>query len=135
MKHRLTLRALGAALLLSVPARAADIDWKKVATALAKTAAVSGEVHRYGLPRSDLHVTLDGVAIKPALALGGWVTFAPMHGEAMVMGDLVLLETEIKPVMTKLLNGGLDVTAVHNPTLRPSPVTISRHGACPADTP
>ena len=75
---------------------------------LGKTAAVSGEVHRYGLPRSDLHVTLDGVAIKPALALGGWVAFAPMHGQAMVMGDLVLLETEINPVMTKLLEGGLD---------------------------
>jgi Domain of Unknown Function (DUF1259). len=53
---------------------------------------VSGEVHRYGLPRSDLRVTLDGVAIKPALALGGWVAFAPAHGAAMVMGDLVLLE-------------------------------------------
>jgi hypothetical protein len=72
MKHRLTLlAALGAALLTSLPARAADIDWKKVDAALGKTAAVSGEVHRYGLPRSDLHVTLDGVAIKPALALGG----------------------------------------------------------------
>src|SRR5213076_1099356 len=101
MKHSL---AFLAALLISLPARAADIDWKRVDAALGKTAAVSGEVHRYGLPRSDLHVTLDGVAIKPALALGGWVAFAPMHGEAMLMGDLVLLETEIKPVMTKLLN-------------------------------
>ena len=72
MKHPLTLFALGAALLLSLPVHAADIDWKKVDAALGKTAAVSGEVHRYGLPRSDLRVTLDGIAIKPALALGGW---------------------------------------------------------------
>src|ERR1700756_2010995 len=72
MKYPLTPLALGVALLLSSPARAADIDWKKVDAALGKTAAVSGEVHRYGLPRSDLHVTLDGVSIKPALALGGW---------------------------------------------------------------
>ena len=86
MKHILTPLALTTALLLSLPARAADIDWKKVDAALGKTAAVSGEVHRYGLPRSDLHVTLDGVAIKPALALGGWVAFAPMQGEAMLMG-------------------------------------------------
>src|ERR1700686_136723 len=127
MKHRLTLLALGAALLTSLPARAADIDWKKVDAALGKTAAVSGEVHRYGLPRSDLHVTLDGVAIKPALALGGWVAFAPMHGEAMVMGDLALLETEITPVMTKLLDGGLDITAVHNHILRASPATFYMH--------
>ena len=107
--------------------RAAEIDWKKVDGALGKTAAVSGEVHRYGLPRSDLHVTLDGVTIKPALALGGWVAFAPMHDQAMVMGDLVLLETEINPVMTKLLEGGLDVTAVHNHILRASPATFYMH--------
>src|SRR3982075_4281639 len=127
MKHRLTLLALGAALLTSMPARAADIDWQKVDAALGKTAAVSGEVHRYGLPRSDLHVTLDGVAIKPALAPGGWVAFAPMHGEAMVMGDLVLLETEITPVMTKLLDSGLDITAIHNHILRASPATFYMH--------
>src|ERR1700726_2637523 len=127
MKHRLTLLALCAALLTSLPARAADIDWKTVDAALGKTAAVSGEVRRYGLPRSDLQVTLDGVAIKPALALGGWVAFAPMHDEAMVMGDLVLLETEITPVMTKLLDGGLDITAIHNHVLRASPATFYMH--------
>ena len=104
-------------------AHAQSIDWKKVDVALGKTATVSGEVHRYGLPRSDLHVTLDGIQIKPALALGGWVAFAPMHGQAMVMGDLVLLETEITPVMTKLLNSGLEITAIHNHILRASPAT------------
>ena len=71
MKHPLVLLALKAALLVSLPARAADIDWKKVDAALGKTAAVSGESHRYGLPRSDLKVTLEGVSIKPAFALGG----------------------------------------------------------------
>jgi hypothetical protein len=129
MKHPLKLFALGAALLLSLPAHAADIDWKKVDAALGKTAAVSGEVHRYGLPRSDLRVTLDGIAIKPALALGGWVAFAPMHGEAMVMGDLVLLDTEITPVMTKLLDSGLEITAIHNHILRASPATFYMHVA------
>ena len=99
-------------------ANAQEIDWKKVDEALGKTAAVSGDVHRYGFPRTDLQVTLDDVTIKPAFALGGWVSFKPMHGEAMIMGDLVLLETEINPVMTKLLDGGVDVTAVHNHLLR-----------------
>jgi hypothetical protein len=127
MKRKLTLLMLATAMVLPTLARAADIDWKKVDAALGKTAAVSGEVHRYGLPRSDLHVTLDGIAIKPALALGGWVSFAPMHGEAMVMGDLVLLETEITPVMTKLLDGGLDITAIHNHILRASPATFYMH--------
>jgi hypothetical protein len=127
MKRNLTLLTLLAAAAFPTLAGAAEIDWKKVDGALGKTAAVSGEVHRYGLPRSDLHVTLDGVAIKPALALGGWVAFAPMHGEVMVMGDLVLLESEITPVMTKLLEGGLDITAVHNHILRASPATFYMH--------
>lgn len=127
MKRSLTLLTLVAAVALPVLAKAADIDWKEVDAALGKTAAVSGEIHRYGLPRSDLHVTLDGVAIKPALALGGWVAFAPMHNEAMVMGDLVLLESEINPVMTKLLAGGLDITAIHNHVLRASPATFYMH--------
>lgn len=126
MKRSLALLTLAAA---AFPAfsNAAEVDWNKVDAALGKTATVSGDVHRYGLPRSDLHVTLDGVTIKPALALGGWVAFAPMHGEAMVMGDLVLLETEIKPVMTRLLDGGLDITAIHNHVLRASPATFYMH--------
>jgi hypothetical protein len=127
MTKKLALLTLLSAIAGSTLAQAADIDWTKVDAALGKTAAVSGEVHRYGLPRSDLHVTLDGVAIKPALALGGWVAFAPMHGEAMLMGDLVLLESEITPVMTKLLDGGLDITAIHNHILRASPATFYMH--------
>src|SRR6266508_2545934 len=117
------------ALTIASAAGAQQIDWKKVDTTLGKTATVSGEVHRYGLPRSDLHVTLDGVAIKPALALGGWVAFAPMQGEAMLMGDLVLLDTEITPVMTKLLDSGLDISAIHNHVLRASPATFYMHVA------
>ena len=127
MKRNLTLLTLVTAVAFPTLATTAEIDWKKVDAALGKTAAVSGEVHRYGIPRSDLHVTLDGVAIKPALALGGWVAFAPVHSEAMVMGDLVLLETEITPVMTKLLDGGLDITAIHNHILRASPATFYMH--------
>ena len=127
MTTKIVLAALAAAALLPGAAAAQSIDWKKVDVALGKTATVSGEVHRYGLPRSDLHVSLDGVQIKPALALGGWVAFAPMHSEAMVMGDLVLLETEITPVMTKLLNSGLDITAIHNHVLRASPATFYMH--------
>ena len=127
MKRNLALLTLAAAIAFPAFSNAAEIDWNKVDAALGKTATVSGDVHRYGLPRSDLHVTLDGVTIKPALALGGWVAFAPMHGEAMVMGDLVLLEAEIKPVMTRLLDGGLDITAIHNHVLRASPATFYMH--------
>src|SRR6267154_2653009 len=82
------------------------IDWKKVDETIGRSGAVAGDVHRYGFPRGDLQVTVDGVAIRPAFALGGWIAFKPAHGGAMVMGDLVLLESEIKPVMTKLIENG-----------------------------
>ena len=112
---------------LTTLASAEDIDWKKVDDAFGRKPAVTSEVHRYGFPRSDLTVTLDGVTIKPALALGGWVAFKPMAGEVMVMGDLVLLETEVNPVMLKLIEGGLEITAVHNHLLRASPATFYMH--------
>ena len=109
-------------------ASAQAIDWQKVDDALGrKPAVVAGDAHRYGFPRTDLNVTLDGVTIKPALALGGWVAFKPMHDDAMVMGDLVLLETEINPVMTKLIENGINVTAVHNHLLRANPATFYLH--------
>jgi hypothetical protein len=120
---------IGGAILTSTTAAfAQDIDWQKVDEAIGrKPAVVAGDVHRYGFPRTDLAVTLDGVTIKPALALGGWVAFKAMGGEVMVMGDLVLLETEIKPVMTKMIENGLDITAVHNHLLRASPATFYMH--------
>jgi hypothetical protein len=108
-------------------AHAQELDWQKVDETLGRKPAVAGDVRRYGFPRSDLTVTLDGVIIKPALALGGWVAFKPMHGEAMIMGDLVLLESEINPVMLKMIEGGLDITAVHNHLLRASPATFYMH--------
>ena len=109
------------------PAIAQEIDWLKVDAALGRKPAVTSDVHRYGFPRTDLSVTLDGVAIKPALALGGWVAFKPVNDGAMVMGDLVLLESEINPVMAKLIEGGVEITAVHNHLLRANPATFYMH--------
>jgi len=111
----------------SAPACAQEIDWQRIDAILGRKPAVSGDVHRYGFPRTDLSVTLDGVTIKPALALGGWVAFKPAHGGAMIMGDLVLLETEINPVMAKLIEGGFQITAVHNHLLRAKPATFYMH--------
>src|SRR5947207_5734608 len=123
-----TMLVATALALAAMPASAQQIDWEKVDAAFGRKAAtVSGDVHRYGFPRSDLSVTLDGVAIKPALALGGWVALKPAHGGAMVMGDLVLLETEINPVMSALINNGLEITAVHNHLLRANPPTFYMH--------
>ncbi|WP_414644583.1 DUF1259 domain-containing protein [Bradyrhizobium sp.] len=111
------------------PAHAQEIDWAKVDETLGRKAAVSGDVHRYGFGRSDLSVTLDGVTIKPAFALGGWIAFKPAHGGVMAMGDLVLLESEVNPVMAKMIASGLQITAVHNHLLRASPATFYMHVA------
>src|SRR5689334_15848403 len=125
--HKLLPIAIAAATLASVTAHAQQIDWEKVDAAFGRKAAVTGDVHRYAFPRSDLSVTLDGVAIKPGLALGGWIALKPGHGGVMAMGDLVLLEPEINPVISKLIAGGLQVTAVHNHLLRANPATFYLH--------
>ena len=127
MRIALPLAAIGLALVLSTSSRAADIDWTKVDAALGKTAVVQGEVHRYGIPRSDLKVILDGVAVKPALALGGWVAFEPSTDGAMLMGDLVLTEDEVSPVMVKLMQSGIEITALHNHLIRATPATLYLH--------
>lgn len=111
----------------SASVNAQEINWKKIDDTLGRSAVVTRDVHRYGFPRSDLRVTLDGVEIKPALALGGWVAFKPSHDGAMMMGDIVLLETEINPVMTAAIDNGLEITAIHNHILRAEPLTFYMH--------
>jgi hypothetical protein len=132
MNRALSLASISLIAVLATPAKA-ETNWLVVDTILTRTGAVSGEVHRYGLPRSDLNVSLDGVALKPGFALGGWVAFEPMGDKAMMMGDLVLTETEINPVMSKLLSEGLQVTALHNHLLRANPPTFYMHVAGTGD--
>src|SRR5213594_892877 len=121
------LLAICATATIATAANAQGVDWQKVDAALGRSAAVAGDVHRYGFPRTDLQVTVDGVTIRPTLALGGWAAFKPAHGGVMVMGDLVLLDTEIAPVMSKLIENGVEITAVHNHVLRGNPATYYMH--------
>lgn len=117
-----------AAWALSAGAAAAGPDWSKVDEAFGrKGSELPGGVHKYGLPRSDLRVTVDGIAIKPALALGSWVAFQPSAEGVMFMGDLVLTDTEISPVMQRLIEGGIEITAIHNHLLRTSVPVFYMH--------
>jgi len=103
-------------------------DWKAVGQALGKEGSMQpGDVYKVSLPRSDLQVTVGGVAVKSALALGSWVAFKKMGDTAMVMGDLVLTEDEVTPVMTKLQEGGVMQTALHNHVLHESPRVMYMH--------
>ncbi|MBW8708739.1 MAG: DUF1259 domain-containing protein [Alphaproteobacteria bacterium] len=125
--HHLKILALSTLLgLAALPAQAAD--WSAVAQALGKSGTeMPGNVYRVGLPRSDLHVVREGIEIKPSFALGSWVAFAPMGNQAMVMGDLVLTEDEVEPVMKAVLDGGLQVTALHNHIFKAAPATFYMH--------
>jgi hypothetical protein len=120
---------LAFAVALSAPAIAADDGWQaRVGEALGKTgSAMPGGIYRVGLPRTDLKVTLDGVELKAGFALGSWLAFEPMGSDSMVMGDLVLTMDEVSPVMKKLFEGGIEVTALHNHLLRNQPFTMYMH--------
>jgi len=125
---RLILEAAALCMMLPVAAGAAEADWTKVADALGKSGTeMPGGVYRVGLPRTDLHVKLDGVDIKPTLALGSWLAFQGKGEATMVMGDLVLTEDEVGPVMTKLAENGIEITALHNHLLRAQPSTLYMH--------
>src|SRR6267378_7287071 len=127
-RFNLILASIGLAVGLSNATFAADDDWAPVAQALGRSGTeLPGGIYRVGLGRSDLKVTLDEVAIRPTLALGSYLAFQKMGSEAMVMGDLVLLQEEVNPVMKKLVEGGIGITALHNHLLRSSPFTMYMH--------
>jgi hypothetical protein len=124
------MRLLAVLLLALSCATAANAatNWARVDEALGTAGTLqSGDVHRYSFPRSDLVVTLDGVRIRPALALGSWLAFRDMGDHAEVMGDLVLTQQEVNPVLSRLLEGGLTITALHNHLLRSTPGTMYMH--------
>lgn len=126
---RLTLLAAIAALSSSTYAAPAR-DWTPVGQALGKAGSVQPDGgYRVPLPRTDLHVILDGVPLKAGFALGSWIAFAPMGNQTMVMGDLVLTQDEVSPVMKSLAENGLEITALHNHLLRAEPATLYMHVA------
>jgi len=115
-------------LAISGPVVAAEPWQQEIASGLGKPGTeMPGGVYRVPLPRTDLKVMLDGVELKPAFALGSWLAFQSMGSEVMVMGDLVLTEDEINPVLKSLEAGGVEITALHNHLLRASPATMYMH--------
>ncbi|HMH54328.1 MAG TPA: DUF1259 domain-containing protein [Candidatus Acidoferrum sp.] len=132
MKTCFAIVALGVIVMLGTPAlaQAADADWKAVEQALGKSGQMQpGDVFRIGMPRTDLSVTVKGVAVKAGFALGSYAAFKQVGDHAMVMGDLVLLDGEIPAVMSGLFAGGLEVTAVHNHLNEMSPHVMYMHYA------
>lgn len=105
-----------------------QVDWKQVEKAMGKSGTMrQGEVFYISLPRSDLQVTVKGTPIKTGLALGGWTAFKQMDNKTMVMGDLVLTENEVQPVMSQLFHQGIQVSALHNHLQGESPRIMYLH--------
>src|SRR5258708_1174809 len=108
--------------------QAATADWKPVEQALGKAGSMQpGDVYKVSLPRSDLKVTVSGVELKPALALGSWVAFKKTGDMTLVMGDLVLTEDEVTPVLTKVREGRVKQTILQNVVRRESPRVMKIH--------
>jgi uncharacterized protein DUF1259 len=106
------------------------VDWGAVDEAVGRKGDVmAGDVHRYSFSRTDLKVTLDGIALKPSFALGSYAAFVATDAGVVVMGDLVLAEAEVSPVMGKLQEQGLEVSALHNHLLREQPKVMYLHYA------
>jgi hypothetical protein len=128
MKHAIVLFGLIVVAAVPIVARAAEPDWKAVEQALGKAGQLqAGDVFRVGMPRTDLAVTVKGVPVKAAFALGSYAAFKQMGDHAMVMGDLVLLDQEVPAAMSGLFSGGLEVTAVHNHLNEMSPHVMYMH--------
>jgi Domain of Unknown Function (DUF1259) len=107
---------------------AAGNEWKPVEQALGRSGQQQADgAYKFGLPRGDLKVTIEGVQVKPALALGSWLAFSSPGQDAMVMGDLVLVEDEVAPVMAALQEDGLQITALHNHVLHENPRVMYMH--------
>ena len=118
----------------STSASAPVSNWKQVEEAMGRPGQMQpGDVIKFGMPRKDLHVVLESVDIKPGLALGSWAAFKRDGGGAMVMGDLVLTEDEVEPVMMKLQEGGIHESAVHNHLIGESPHVMYMHIASHGD--
>jgi hypothetical protein len=103
--------------------------WKNVEDVFGFPGAnLPGDVIRFNMPRKDLHVTVAGIEVKPGLALGSWAAFHSVSdNDAMVMGDLVLTEDEVAPVMKDLQDGGVEITALHNHLVGESPKLMYVH--------
>jgi Domain of Unknown Function (DUF1259) len=127
MGTRIRLLAFIGVLLLPLVARSQGVNTSAIDQALGRSGQKTGDVYKVGFPRTDLHVTVHGLAIKPGLALGSWAAFTGSDDNAMVMGDLVLLEGELNSVMDKLLSSGFEITALHNHLIDESPHVLYTH--------
>ena len=120
--------SVGVIMSLTAMAQQVPTDWKAVDTAMGRSSVVqAGDVHRFNMPRTDLKVSVDGVVLKPSFALGSWIAFKAVNDGVIAMGDLVLRDTELENVISRLQEAGIEQTAIHHHLIRESPRIIYMH--------
>ena len=125
--HSFLITLVVGAVAAAAPQTPNSLNTAAIDKAFGMTGQMQGDVYRIGMPRTDLAVTVHGIAIKPGLALGSWAAFRKAGGQAVVHGDLVLTETEINPLISKLQDGGFQITALHNHLLDEHPHVMYLH--------
>ena len=119
---------LGLALMAAAVAHATPAQYDKVDAVFGKQSqALQGNVYKYTWPRNDLHITVNGTPIAPGLALGSWAAFTPIKDQTWVMGDLVLLQPEVGPVIERLQESNFEITGIHNHLINETPRVMYIH--------
>src|SRR5436190_225699 len=117
----------------AAPQPAVPAEYSSVLTTLGRQGDFKDGVLKVNIPRSDLKVVVDGIATPTPFGFGGWVALTKGTGMDVLMGDLVLTEDQVSPVMTALLDNGLEVTALHNHFFGETPrifyMHVHGHGA------
>lgn len=113
----------------STPTFANDpLDTAAISAALGRSGTlVPGDVYRVGLPRTDLHVAIDGLTLRPGFALGGYAVYKAEPQGTLLLGDLPLLPAEVRAVQQGLESSGFRITALHNHLLDESPHVVYMH--------
>jgi hypothetical protein len=127
MLSRIRCLLLICGLVVPLTVRSQGVSTSVIDEALGRPGQKTGDVYKVGFPRTDLHVVVHGLAIKPGLALGSWAAFLGTDDHAVVMGDLVLLEDEVNPVIDRLRRSGFEITAIHNHLIDETPHLLYMH--------
>lgn len=124
----MSLALISTCVAMAQTAAQSGVDWKAVEQAFGRSGQEQADgAYKFGLPRRDLQVRVEGVEVRPTLALGSWVAISSPGPDAMLMGDLVLAEEEVAPVMLALQEHGLQITALHNHLLGETPRVMYMH--------
>lgn len=106
---------------ISCPPGSSKLDIAKIEQITGMKGTEKNGEYKITVPQNDLHIVVDGFKIIPPMGLGSWAAFTPCADSAMVMGDIILTETDLAPVQQEVIRQGFAITAIHNHFVRNRP--------------